>query len=88
MSDHDKQLQALMDRRATIDRLVKEEGWQVFMAAMQQAKEFSYRQTIEADNAHNSAKHLGGYHVLSNVVSWAQREMQAVDYQIAQLLKG
>ena len=80
-----KMVEDLKGRLFVVDHFRRDPGFELFKQAMQQALDFSERAMVTTDNPHECAKQVGARHAIKSMMTWADREVDALRLQINEI---
>ena len=61
-------------RLLQVDHLLKSDAWALIKEKMKEAQTDQYNKMVGSSSAHDSAKFLGAYHAISQLLAWPERE--------------
>lgn len=70
-------------RSHEIRHMMSTGGWKLFDGMLDHAEQNAYVESSKATDAWNGAKHHGAYHAVRYIRTWAARELDAIDRNIA-----
>lgn len=77
----------LKQRRQAVTSLMHTDGWTLMKQVFNASAEHEYKAMMATGIAHDSAKHMGAFHVSRQVATWPERELEMIDNQLRAILE-